>query len=339
MSTMEEKIVFFEVQDWEIEILKSAFPGSRLVHEKLSEENLLNYSDSEIISCFVYLDLSKSILKNFPKLKHIATRSTGFDHIDTEYCSKRKITVSNVPEYGSNTVAEHTFALILSLTRKIYQSVSQAKRLNFNHKEIRGVDLHGKTLGIIGMGKIGVNVLRIAHGFGMNLIVNTRSRNDELREKYDFKYVDLDELLRSSDVISLHLPLFPETKHIINMDNLSLIKNGCYLINTARGGLVDTRTLIEGLNNNTFAGVALDVLEEEKELTEEAAILTQHFQKDANMETLVMDHYLINHPKVLITPHNAFNSIEALARIENTTIENIKAFLEGKDINLVTSHS
>ena len=339
MSTMEEKIVFFEVQDWEIEILKSAFPGSRLVHEKLSEENSVNYSDSEIISCFVYSDLSKSILKNFPKLKHIATRSTGFDHIDTEYCSKRKITVSNVPEYGSNTVAEHTFALILSLTRKIYQSVSQAKRLNFNHKEIRGVDLHGKTLGIIGMGKIGVNVLRIAHGFGMNLIVNTRSRNDELREKYDFKYVDLDELLRSSDVISLHLPLFPETKHIINMDNLSLIKNGCYLINTARGGLVDTRTLIEGLNNNTFAGVALDVLEEEKELTEEAAILTQHFQKDANMETLVMDHYLINHPKVLITPHNAFNSIEALARIENTTIENIKAFLEGKDINLVTSHS
>ena len=339
MSTMEEKIVFFEVQDWEIEILKSAFPGSKLVHEKLSEENSVNYSDSEIISCFVYSDLSKSILENFPKLRHIATRSTGFDHIATDYCNERKITVSNVPEYGSNTVAEHTFALILSLTRKIYQSVSQAKRLNFNHKEIRGVDLHGKTLGIIGMGKIGVNVLRIAHGFGMNLIVNTRSRNDELREKYDFKYVDLDELLRSSDVISLHLPLFPETKHIINMDNLSLIKNGCYLINTARGGLVDTRTLIEGLNNNTFAGVALDVLEEEKELTEEAAILTQHFQKDANMETLVMDHYLINHPKVLITPHNAFNSIEALARIENTTIENIKAFLEGKDINLVTSHS
>jgi len=336
---MEEKIVFFEVQDWEIEILKSAFPGSKLVHEKLSEENSVNYSDSEIISCFVYSDLSKSILENFPKLRHIATRSTGFDHIATDYCNERKITVSNVPEYGSNTVAEHTFALILSLTRKIYQSVSQAKQLNFNHEEIRGVDLHGKTLGIIGMGKIGVNVLRIAHGFGMNLVVNTRSQDDKLREKYDFKYVDLDELLRSSDVISLHLPLVPETKHIINMDNLSLIKKGCYLINTARGGLVDTKTLIEGLNNNTFAGVALDVLEEEKELTEEAAILTPHFQKDADMETLVMDHYLINHPKVLITPHNAFNSVEALARIENTTIENIKAFLEGKDINLVTSHS
>ena len=339
MSIMEEKIVFFEVQDWEIEILKSAFPGSKLVHEKLSEENSVNYSDSEIISCFVYSDLSKSILENFPKLRHIATRSTGFDHIATDYCNERKITVSNVPEYGSNTVAEHTFALILSLTRKIYQSVSQAKQLNFNHEEIRGVDLHGKTLGIIGMGKIGVNVLRIAHGFGMNLVVNTRSQDDKLREKYDFKYVDLDELLRSSDVISLHLPLVPETKHIINMDNLSLIKKGCYLINTARGGLVDTKTLIEGLNNNTFAGVALDVLEEEKELTEEAAILTPHFQKDADMETLVMDHYLINHPKVLITPHNAFNSVEALARIENTTIENIKAFLEGKDINLVTSHS
>ena len=336
---MEEKIVFFEVQDWEIEILKSAFPGSKLVHEKLSEENSVNYSDSEIISCFVYSDLSKSILENFPKLRHIATRSTGFDHIATDYCNERKITVSNVPEYGSNTVAEHTFALILSLTRKIYQSVSQAKQLNFNHEEIRGVDLHGKTLGIIGMGKIGVNVLRIAHGFGMNSVVNTRSRKEKLQEKYDFKYVDLDELLRSSDVISLHLPLVPETKHIINMDNLLLIKKGCYLINTARGGLVETKALIEGLNNNIFAGVALDVLEEEKELTEEAAILTPHFQKDADMETLVMDHYLINHPNVLITPHNAFNSVEALARIENTTIENIKAFLEGKDINLVTSHS
>lgn len=325
--SMNGRIIFFEVADWEHELLTQAFPDATLVEDKLSSDNVGDYVGCEILSTFVYSDCSVDVLAKLPQLKLIATRSTGYDHIDVDYCKKHNIVISNVPEYGSNTVAEHTFALMLSLTRKIYQSVSQAKQLNFNHEEIRGVDLHGKTLGIIGMGKIGINVLRIARGFGMKTMVNTRTHNEKLQEQYDFKYVELDELLRSSDIISLHLPLVPETKHIINKENVGKMKKGCYLINTARGGLIDTEALIEGLNNGILAGVALDVLEEEKELTEEAAILTPRFAKEADMKTLVMDHYLINHPKVLITPHNAFNSTEALQRIEMTTIDNIKAFV------------
>ena len=325
--SMNGRIVFFEVADWEHELLTQAFPDAILVEEKLSPDNVDEHAGAEIISTFVYSDCSKEVLANLPQLKLIATRSTGFDHIDTDYCKEHSIIVSNVPEYGSNTVAEHTFALMLSLTRKIYQSVSQAKQLNFDHAQIRGIDLYGKTLGVIGLGKIGINVLRIARGFGMNIVVNTRTHDEKLREEYGFNYVELDELLRSSDVISLHLPLVAETKHIINKENVNKMKKGCYLINTARGGLVDTEAVIEGLNANILAGVALDVLEEEKELTEEAAILTPRFSKEADMKTLVMDHYLINHPKVLITPHNAFNSIEALYRIEDTTIDTIKAFV------------
>ena len=279
--SMNGRIVFFEVADWEHELLIKAFPDATLVEEKLSPDNVAEYADAQILSTFVYSDCSKEVLANLPQLKLIATRSTGFDHIDTDYCKEHSIIVSNVPEYGSNTVAEHTFALMLSLTRKIYQSVSQAKQLNFDHAQIRGIDLYGKTLGVIGLGKIGINVLRIARGFGMNIVVNTRTHDEKLREEYGFNYVELDELLRSSDVISLHLPLVAETKHIINKENVNRMKKGCYLINTARGGLVDTEAVIEGLNANILAGVALDVLEEEKELTEEAAILTPRFSKEA----------------------------------------------------------
>src|SRR3990167_7978624 len=176
---MTNDTVFFEVQDWEMPLLKKEFSDANLITEKLSLDNVDNYKDAQIVSCFVYSDLSAEILSKLPNLKFIATRSTGFDHIDLEYCKTHSIIVSNVPEYGSNTVAEHTFALMLSLTRKIYQSVNKAKQLNFDHEQIRGIDLYGKTLGVIGLGKIGVNVLRIAHGFGMKILVNTRSKSDE----------------------------------------------------------------------------------------------------------------------------------------------------------------
>lgn len=329
------KIVFFEVQNWE-ENLKKDFPEAIFTDHRLDEENVNSYIDAEIISCFVYSDLSKSILEKFPHLKCIATRSTGFDHIDLAYCKEKGIVVSNVPEYGSNTVAEHTFALILNLTRKIYQSVNQAKQLNFNHDEIRGIDLFGKTIGIIGLGKIGVNVARIAKGFQMNILVFNRSKDEKLAQNYGFTYCDLDELLEKSDIITLHLPLTPETKHIINDKNIEKMKKGSYLINTARGGLVQSEAVMNGLNNGILAGVAFDVLEEEQGLTDEAAVLNKHYKKEVDLKTLVLDHMLINNPRVLITPHNAFNSVEALQRIDNVSIKNIKAFLAGQPSNSVT---
>jgi len=332
---MTANIVFFEAQDWETEMLHTAFPQANLHSELLDSDTIHLAAQAEVVSSFIYSKLDKELLSKLPNLKHIATRSTGYDHIDINMCKEKGIVVSNVPEYGSNTVAEHTFALILSLSRKIYQSVNQVKQLNFDHAQIRGTDLNGKTLGIVGLGKIGINVLRIAKGFGMSIIVSTRSKDVLLQKSYDFEYVTIDELVASSDFISLHLPLTKETKHIINSDRINKMKMGTFLINTARGGLVDTKALIAGINSGKLAGVALDVLEEEKEMTEEAEILTPQFRKEADMETLVINHYLMANPKVLITPHNAFNSIEALRRIDNTTIENIQAFLKNSPINTV----
>jgi len=333
---MSNNTVFFEVQDWETPLLEKEFHDANLISDKLSPDNVETYKDAQIVSCFVYSDLSAEILSKLPNLKFIATRSTGFDHIDLEYCKAHNIAVSNVPEYGSNTVAEHTFALILSLTRKIYQSVSQAKQLNFDHSQIRGSDVYKKTLGIVGLGKIGLNVLRIAKGFGMRVLVSTRTHDEKIATDLGFEFADMDTLIKTADIISLHLPLNPETKHIIGKEEILKMKKGVFLINTARGGLVDTEGVIEGLGRGILGGVALDVLEEEKELSEEAAILTPRFRKEADMETLVMNHYLINHPKVLITPHNAFNSIEALHRIEDTTIENIRAYEKSSPINIVS---
>ena len=328
-------IVFFEVADWEKEKLKKNLPEALLVTEKLSLENISRYQNIEILSCFIYSQINKEIIDRLPKLKLITTRSTGFDHIDVNYATSKKILVTNVPEYGSRTVAEHTFALILTLTKKIYQSINQAKNFDFNHENIRSIDLYGKTIGIIGLGKIGFEVLKIAQGFGMKILVFTRNKKQELAQQYHFQYVDLSTLLSQSDIITIHLPLTPETRYLINKNNINLIKKGAYLINTARGGLIETETIVYGLENNILAGVALDVLEEEKELMEETEILSNIYKTQVDFKKLALNHILINHPKVVITPHNAFNSKEALDRILNTTILNIKQFLIGQPVNLV----
>ena len=329
------KIVFFEVASWEKEELKRNFPEALLVEKPLTEENVGNFLDTEVVSCFIYSNFSKAILEKLPNLKLIATRSTGFDHIDVAFCYQKNITVCNVPEYGSRTVAEHTFALILTLTRKIYQSINQAKNFDFNHEKIRGVDLFGKALGILGLGKIGKEVVKIAHGFGMNVLVYTRTKDETLAKTLGFSYKSLDEVLSSSDVVSLHLPLTNETKHIINKDNIKKIKKGAFLVNTARGGLIETEALVLGLKEGILAGVALDVLEGEKELMEEIEILTESYQKTTDLKTLILNHILVNQPNVIITPHNAFNTKESLFRILETTIKNIQGFLKREIINVV----
>lgn len=327
-------IVFFEVEDWEHDPLRLAFPDAELTKEKLTKNNASKYKNAEIVSCFIYSVIDRATIEELPNLTFISTRSTGYDHIDLSACAARNIQVSNVPEYGSATVAEHTFALILSLTRKIYQSVNQAKHLNFEHDQIQGVDLEGKTIGIIGLGKIGEHVLQISKGFGMKAVVYNHHEDAELQKKYEFRYTDLDTLLKQSDIVTLHLPYNEHTKHIINTQNILTIKKGSYLINTARGGLIETEAIIMGLEKGILNGVALDVLEEEKELSEEAVILTSDYRKNVNMQNLVYDHMLMNHPNVLITPHNAFNSGESLMRITETTIKNVNAYREGNPINI-----
>lgn len=329
------QIYFFDVQPWEKEFYTNYFPAAHLIEEQITEENARTYSDATIISTFIQSKVTPAILDALPNLKLITTRSTGYDHIHTEAAKAKNIAVTNVPEYGSATVAEHAFALLLTLTRKVYQSVLQLKNPDFTHANLTGTDLYGKTFGVVGLGKIGLHVMQIARGFGMRVLVYNRTVKEELAQTYGFEYASLPLLLSQSDVVSLHLAFSPQTKHTINMQNITLFKKGAYLINTARGALVETEAIVYGLQNDILAGVGLDVLEEEQELLDELEILTPQYATKANLKNLVYDHMLLHHPNVVITPHNAFNSAEALQRIGTTTLENIHSFLSGNLINRV----
>ncbi|MBU4347993.1 hydroxyacid dehydrogenase [Patescibacteria group bacterium] len=323
------KIAFFELKDWEEEIVKQKFSEDDLFFskEKLESFNIPSQKDFDIISVFVGSVLDKEMLSNFPNLKFVATRSTGFDHIDLAYCKKKGIKVGYVPGYGVNTVAEYAFGLILNLTRKIYQSIDQIKEHgDFSLEGLQGVDIKGKTLGIIGTGRIGKESIKIANGFGMNIIAYDLHPNETHAVEQNYKYVSLEDLLKNSDIITIHAPYTKETHYLINEDNFQLIKKGAFLVNTARGAIVQTEALIVALKSGNLAGYATDVLEDEGEVKDELNYLTKTRLKDDVIKNMLYNHILMEMPNVLITPHNAFNSIEALQRILNTTMENIKGF-------------
>lgn len=331
------KIAFFEIEDWQKNYLKEKLKDSELLFftEPLSLENISSAKDCQIISPFIYSQMKDGILQKLPDLKMIATRSTGFDHIDIHTAKEGKVIVCNVPFYGENTVAEHTFALILSLSRKLFDSIERARKGDFTLDGLRGFDLKDKTLGIVGLGHIGLHVARIAKGFEMKVLAYDPKEDKKIAKKIGFEYSDLENLLAKSDVITLHAPDNEETHHLINSKNISLIKKGAYLINTARGGLVETQALLKALSDGTLAGAGLDVLEEEFLIKEEAQLLSKEFPKTYNLKTALQNHILLQQKNVIITPHNAFNSNEALIRILDTTVENIANFAKGKSQNLV----
>lgn len=331
------KIAFFEIEKWETEYLKSQLKGFDLAffENKLNARDLRKISDIDILSPFIYSPVDKKTINSLKSLKYITTRSTGFDHIDLKAGKRKNILISNVPTYGENTVAEHTFALILTLSRKICHSWRRTKRGNFSLKDLRGFDLKGKTLGVVGTGNIGKHVIRIAKGFEMDIIAFDIKKDRKFAKKIGFKYVSLDYLFKNSDIITLHVPYNKSTHHLINLKNLKLFKKGSYLINTARGKICDTTALLRGLEKGTFAGLGMDVLEGECLISEEKELLSSFFRKKCDLRTVLENHILINQPNVIITPHNAFNSKEALMRILDTTIENIKQFAKNKPTNLV----
>ncbi|MBI2025794.1 MAG: hydroxyacid dehydrogenase, partial [Candidatus Levybacteria bacterium] len=216
-----QKIVFFELEPWEEAIVKNSILDNEIVFTqgKLTKDNVSTYRDAEIISIFIYSELTKELIDKLPNLKFIATRSMGFDHIDIKYCKQKGITVSYVPTYGAHTVAEHTFALLLTISRKILPSIDRAKKGEFSNEEIEGFDLFGKTIGILGTGNIGKNVALVSLAFGMKVLAFSHREDPDLVSK-GVKYTDLNELLRNCDFVSLHLPHTKETEHIINMQNI-----------------------------------------------------------------------------------------------------------------------
>lgn len=322
------------MEGWENKVLQENFSKDELFFskDKLEPLNVPLQKDFEVICIFVNSVLNKDVLSQFPNLKFVATRSTGFDHIDVAYCKERGIKVAYVPNYGMNTVAEYAFSLLLNLTRKTYQAIDQIKEHgDFSLAGLRGIDIKGKTLGIIGMGKIGKESAKIAKGFGMNVIAFDAYPDVKAAAEMGFQYVSLEDLLKNSDVISIHAIYNPNTHHLINENNFQLIKNGAYLVNTARGAIVQTETLIVALKKGILAGYATDVLEDEGEVKDELNYLTQTRLKEDVVKNMLYDHILMEMPNVLITPHNAFNTEEALQRILNTTIDNVKAFEAGTE--------
>ncbi len=335
------KIHYFSCEAWE----------EAYVREKLTEHDItfhegsvaaqpdLTDSEATILCTFIESHIGEAELNRFPALKLIATRSTGYDHIDLAAAAARGIAVVNVPFYGENTVAEFAFALLLALSRRIVDADERVREAGlFSPAGLRGFDLSGKTIGVVGTGHIGAHVIRMAQGFGMKVVGFDAFPNTDLAHTLGFTYLPLSELLATSDIITLHVPYNEHTHHLINRENIGDIKKGAYLINTARGAVLETQALVEALKKEIITGAGLDVLEEEGYLADEAALLTSAHPREEDLKTVLADHYLINHPRVIVTPHLAFNTTEAVKRILDATIENIQHFSAGTPSNIVAAH-
>jgi D-lactate dehydrogenase len=254
-------------------------------------------------------------------VKLVALRCTGFNNVDLEAAKEFKLTVSRVPVYSPYAVAEHAVALLLTLNRKIHRAFSRVRELNFSLNGLVGFDLHGKTAGIVGTGKIGRIVAQILRGFGMKVVAYDPFPSPEWAAANEVEYVDARSLAAASDVISLHIPLMHETRHVIRLETINVMKPGAILINVSRGALIDTTALIHALKSGRLGGVALDVYEEEEGI----------FFEDLSGQVLQDDELarLLTFPNVLITAHQAFLTREALGDIARTTVANLKALATG----------
>ena len=327
------KIAFFSTHHFE----KEFFVVENLKHHHhfnffepaLNQQTAPLAKDVEVVCAFVTDQLDSETLKILKQngVKLIALRSAGYNHVDLKTAEELGLKVVRVPAYSPYAVAEHAVALLMSLNRKIHKSYSRVRDLNFSLDGLMGFDLHGKTVGVIGTGNIGEVFATIMKGFGCTVIAHDPQINPTLIENKIATYASLDELYSRSDVISLHLPLFPESRHMINSSSLAKMKRGAILINTGRGALIDSVALTDALKSGHLGGAGLDVYEEEEGI----------FFNDLSDQVLKDDVLarLLTFPNVVLTSHQAFLTKEALEKIAATTLENISAFQSGKMNNEV----
>lgn len=309
-------------------------------------------ADAEVLAPFIGEKVSAEFLTAHPRLRFIATRSTATDHLDLTACRARGVIVAHVPFHAETTVAEHTFALLLALSRRLREVMLAPKGGQFSYQATRGFELAGKTLGIIGMGHIGQRVARLAQAFEMHVLAHDVEQSSEVAAALGFTFVPLDELLAHAEIISLHAPLTPATYHLLNRDTLAQCQTGVLIINTARGSLIDTAALREALDSGQVGGAGLDVLEDERLMRAPAAKIiaadiVAHLHSDAHageardadrvreLEDLMLGDAILARPNVVCTPHVAFNSLEAVERLQQMTVENIAAFAAGRRPHLV----
>jgi D-lactate dehydrogenase len=317
------KIAVFSTRPYDRQFLDAANADGR--HELRYLECPLNVSTtalakgSSAVCLFANDHANATTIMAFAHMgvRLIALRSAGFNNVDLEAARSHGIIVARVPAYSPNAVAEHTFALILSLVRKVHRAYNRVREGNFSLEGLMGFDLVGKTIGIIGAGNIGSVVARIARGFGCQVLVADPVRRSEC-ENAGVEYVSADELLERSDIVTLHCPLNAGSRHLIDSAALARMKNGALLINTSRGAVVDTHAVIDALKRGQLGGVAIDVYEEEEAL----------FFEDRSDQAILDDQFarLLTFPNVLITGHQGFFTREALTNIAGTTIANLDAF-------------
>jgi len=333
-------ICFFETSDSDRAYLESRLPNEMLHFHRgpltSAEQAAELCRGSDIVSVFVHSIVDKDVMAAMPELMFIATRSTGYDHIDAVSAAHHGIGVSNVPTYGENTVAEHAFALLLAVSRNSCKAHVRASSGDFSLDGLTGFDLKGRTIGIIGVGHIGSHMVRIARGFGMNVLACDPMQDPTLADVLGFTYTDLIDLLNRSDIVSLNAPLTPATNHLIGWHNIHEFKRGAVLINTARGALIDTGALLHALDSGVLSAAGMDVLEGEENLSEESHLLGASVTQEG-LRTALQNLALLRRHDLVITPHICFDSVEACERILAMTVENIRAFRRGVPKNLVNA--
>lgn len=323
------KVAFFDAKSYdEVSFNKTNADYGfdiRYYQEHLNLKTVPLAKGADAVCIFVNAECNAAVIDELIKngVKLIALRCAGFNNVDL-HAAKGRIKVVRVPAYSPHAVAEYAVSLMLALNRKIFRAVNRTREGNFALKGLMGFDMYGKTAGVVGMGRIAKELIKILHGFGMKVLAYDLNPDMEFAKRYDVRMVSLDELYAESDIISLHCPLTPETTFLINAQSIAKMKPGVMIINTGRGKLIHTEDLIEGLRTKQVGSAGLDVYEEEK----------NYFYEDRSDKIIDDDVLarLLMMPNVVLTSHQAFFTAEAMHNIALTTLESIKEFSEGKEL-------
>ena len=330
MDCLDCKVAMFSSKKYDKEFFEKAILSQKLnlkityIQEQLNENTFIMATDHSIVCVFVNDKLNSDVLIKLSKIgvSKIALRCAGFNNIDLEKAKELKFKICRVPGYSPNAIAEHAICLMLALNRKLKKSIDRSRDLNFELEGLIGFDMLGKTVGIIGTGRIGFCLIKILLGFGCKVICNDPFKNPEV-EKLGLSYVDLETIYKDSDIISIHCFMNNENYHMINEKQIQLMKRGVMIINTSRGGLINTHSIIEGLKSGHIGYLGIDVVEHEEEI----------FFNDQSDTVLQDDDIarLLTFNNVIITGHQAFFTKEAINTIAQITLENIKCFIEDKE--------
>ncbi|MFT3991004.1 MAG: 2-hydroxyacid dehydrogenase [Luteolibacter sp.] len=318
----------FDAKPYDREFLNAGNSGDidwRFLDFRLGPDTVKSAEGADAVCVFVNDVLDRGVIEELAAfgIRHVALRCAGFNNVDLDAAKEHGLSVTRVPAYSPHAVAEHTLALLLTLNRKIHRAYNRVREQNFSLDGLVGFDLYQKTVGVIGTGKIGRITAELFRGFGCKVLAYDVREQSEWAEQHQVRYAQLDEILETSDVVSLHCPLFPETFHLLDEAAFRRMKKGAYLVNTSRGKLVDSKALIEALKRNHLGGVALDVYE-----VEEGIFFEDHSAVALQDDDLSR---LLTFPNVLITSHQAFLTREALSEIARVTVLNLRAAHEGEE--------